>query len=73
MSSSKNTSDKETVNLLKELISIDSTNPFETKEENGRTVGRGNEKRLAERLYELLEANGFTVRGQGVEDKEPDR
>lgn len=61
--------DKELISLLKQLIRIDSQNPFKTVdiEKENRTVGIGNEKAIAEFLESKLIESGYNVTRQYVE------
>ena len=53
--------------LTRELVRINSVNPFDTVEHNGRTCGFGNETKINLFLEALLQENGFTVQRQVVQ------
>ncbi|PIZ52329.1 hypothetical protein COY27_00605 [Candidatus Woesearchaeota archaeon CG_4_10_14_0_2_um_filter_33_13] len=50
--------------LLKELISIDSINPFRTAMKDGIRYGIGNENKIADYIQDILKNNNFTVSKQ---------
>ena len=57
------------LNLLEDLIAINSVNPFKTIVKDGREIGIGNEEKIAQYLEEKLITSGFTVRKQIVQEK----
>src|SRR3989344_3853931 len=52
------------MNLLKELIAINSVNPFKTVVKDGKEIGIGNEEKIAEYLENKLIASRFNVKRQ---------
>ncbi|MFA4886760.1 MAG: M20/M25/M40 family metallo-hydrolase [Candidatus Nanoarchaeia archaeon] len=56
------------IELLKELVAIDSTNPFKTIVKDGKEIGIGNEVKIAEYLEKKLINNGFSVKRQFVQE-----
>jgi succinyl-diaminopimelate desuccinylase len=56
--------------ILKELISIDSINPFRTALKDGIRYGIGNETKIAEYLQEVLKDNQFKVQKQTFQKEE---
>src|SRR3989344_8231254 len=56
------------IKLLKEIIAIDSTNPFKTVIKDGKEIGIGNEGKIADYLEQKLIASGFKVSRQIVQE-----
>ena len=57
------------MNLLKELIAINSVNPFKTVVKDGKEIGIGNEEKIAEYLENKLIASRFNVKRQIVQEE----
>ena len=57
------------IDILKDLIAIDSVNPFKTIIKEGKEIGIGNEEKIAEYLEEKLISNGFIVKRQIVQEE----
>ncbi|MCK4979936.1 MAG: M20/M25/M40 family metallo-hydrolase, partial [Candidatus Delongbacteria bacterium] len=56
----------EVIELLKELIKIDSRNPFKTEERDGKTFIGGNEDQISNYIIEKLKEYNFQVEKQFV-------
>lgn len=61
---------QELLTLIRELVAIDSVNPFITTSHGGREIGLGNETPINLYLEEKLAARGFSVSRQTVEQKQ---
>ncbi|MBT3406024.1 M20/M25/M40 family metallo-hydrolase [Candidatus Woesearchaeota archaeon] len=58
------------VELTKELVSINSANPFKTIKVGGQTIGIGNEQEIVKYLEKKLISAGFSVKKQLVQEEE---
>ena len=56
------------IEILKELIAINSVNPFKTVIKDGTEIGIGNEEKITEYLESKLISRGFSVKRQTVQD-----